>query len=178
LVEQPDWAMLDVFYANPAGHGWQTELEFLRQRAQLLACQPASSCLSPTPPHCNGGAFQDDTHWTVSDFWFDQSAAFARAWLPKEQLPAYLEQYEQLRRDVVRPKLIVLLDSSAEELLAGVCRRGRACERQLTVEQLERIRKALREQAGGPDLGPVLHAGGDGPEAVFAEVLAAVRGME
>ena len=40
LVEQPDWALLDVFYANPSGHGWQTELEFLRQRARLL-----KSCL-------------------------------------------------------------------------------------------------------------------------------------
>jgi len=27
LVEEPDWALLDDFYANPAGHGWQTELE-------------------------------------------------------------------------------------------------------------------------------------------------------
>ena len=161
LVEQPDWDLLDVFYANPAGHGWQTELEFLRQRARLLARRRV---LTP--------------NWTVSDFWFDQSAAFARAWLPAEQLPAYLDQYEQLRRDVVRPKLIVLLDAPAEELLARVRGRGRGCERRLTAEQLDRIRQAVREQAGRPELGPVLHAGGDDREAVFAEVLAAVRGME
>ena len=90
----------------------------------------------------------------MSDFWFDQSAAFARAWLPAEQLPAYLEQYEQLRRDVVRPKLIVLLDAPAEELLARVRGRGRGCERRLTAEQLDRIRQAVREQAGRPELGP------------------------
>ena len=55
--------------------------------------------------------------WLVSDFWFDQSAAFARAWLPAEQLPAFLEEYDRLRPAVVPPRLIVLLDSSAEELL-------------------------------------------------------------
>jgi len=114
----------------------------------------------------------------VSDFWFDQSAAFARAWLSAEQLPAYLEQYEQLHRDVLQPKLIVLLDAPAEMLVTRVRGRGRKCEQRLTGEQLDRIRQALREQAGRPDLGPVLHAGGDDQEAVFAEVLAAVRGME
>ena len=178
LVEQPDWAVLKAFYADPAGHGWQTELEFLRQRSRLLVAQPADSRLSPKPPHCNGGAFQDDTQWTVSDFWFDQSAAFARAWLPAEQLPAYFDRYEPLRRDVAPPKLIVLLDAPAEELLARVRGRGRVCERGLTAEQLDRIRQAVREQAGRPDLGPVLQADSTDGEAVFAEVLAAVRGME
>ncbi len=95
----------------------------------------------------------------VSDFWFDQSAAFARAWLPAEQLPAFLERVSsELRRDVVRPKLIVLLDAPAEELLARVRRRGRACERRLTRDQLDRIRQACCEQAGRPELGPVLYA--------------------
>jgi len=56
-------------------------------------------------------------------FLVDQSAAFARAWLSAEQLPAYLEQYEQLHRDVVQPKLIVLLDAPAEMLVTRV--RGR-----------------------------------------------------
>jgi deoxyadenosine/deoxycytidine kinase len=116
--------------------------------------------------------------WVVSDFWFDQSAAFARAWLPKEQLPAFLEHYEQLRRGVVQPKLIVLLDAPSEQLLSRVRRRGRRCERHLTREQLGRIRQAIEEQAGRPGLGPVLHLGDEDPAAVFAEVLAAVQGME
>ena len=78
----------------------------------------------------------------------------------------------------MRPKLIVLLDAPAEELLARVLGRGRGCERRLTAEQLDRIRQAVREQAARPELGPVLQAAGDDREAVFAEVLAAVRGME
>jgi deoxyadenosine/deoxycytidine kinase len=175
IVEQPDWALLDAFYADPAGRAWQTELEFLRHRARLL-----EDCFVAQPPsavpdlHSRGRLCHT---WAVSDFWFDQSAAFARAWLPEEQLSAFLEQYEQLRREVMQPKLIVLLDAPAEELTARVGRRGRACERRLTQEQLEHIRQAVREQAARPGLGPVLRAAGDG-EVVFAEVLAAVRGME
>ena len=163
IVECPAWPRLNAFYADPASHAWQTELEFLRQRARLL--DAAATVWS-------------EARWVVSDFWFDQSAAFARAWLPEKQLPAFLEQYEQLRRVVVQPKLTVLLDAPAEQLLARVRRRGRICERHLTREQLVRIHQAVEEQAGRPGLGPVLHSSGDDPEAVFAEVLAAVRGME
>ena len=166
IAEQPDWTALETFYADPTGHAWQIELGFLDQRARLLEKIKGDS--PPLPPH----------RWTVSDFWFDQSAAFARAWLPKEQLPVFIECYEQLRRKVTRPKLIVLLDAPAGELLARVHRRGRACERPLTEEQLDRIRQTVREQADQPESGPVLHAAGDDAEAVFTEVLAAVRGME
>ena len=161
MVERPDWDRLEAFYANPAKQGWETELEFLNERARLLS----TGSFPPEP-------------WLVSDFWFDQSVAFARAWLPAEQLPAFLEEYNRLRPAVVPPRLIVLLDSSAEELLRRIRRRGRRCERHLTAEQLDCIRQAVIEQASRPDMGPVLHAGNDDHEAVFAEVLAAVQGME
>ncbi len=162
IAERPNWDRLDAFYADPARHGWLTELEFLRQRVGLLE-----------------NAFQASlAAWTVSDFWLDQSAAFAKAWLSADQLPAFLEQYAQLRQHVARPKLVVLLDAPAEELLARLHQRGRACERQLTVAPLDRIRRAVQEHVGQPEVGPVLRAAGNDREAIFAEVLAAVRAME
>ncbi len=181
IVEQPNWAQLEAFYADPAGNAWETELEFLNGRARLLeSC--FQSLLGAQPPP----TVPDDPHsrarlrrrWAVSDFWLEQSAAFARAWLPAGQLAAFLEQHERLRQTAPRPILIVLLDAPAERLLARVRRRGRGCQRHLTAEQLERIRQSLIEQAGRPELGPVLRPGGDDPEAVFAETLAAVQGME
>jgi 2-amino-4-hydroxy-6-hydroxymethyldihydropteridine diphosphokinase len=161
VLEQPDWTRLDTFYADPAAHAWETELEFLDERTRLLNKQRL-----PTP-----------LFW-VSDFWFNQSAAFARAWLPEERLGEYLEKYEELRRRVVAPRLVVLLDAPADELLARICRRGRSCERHLNVEALARIRQAILQEAERPGVGPVLRAGGDDAEAEFAEVLAAVQGME
>ncbi len=161
IEERPNWTRLESFYADPAGQGWETELEFLDQRAGLL--------------RTNAADWAGD-RWTVSDFWFDQSAAFARAWLPEERIGDYMERHERLRPTVARPRLIVLLDAPAETLLARVRGRGRSCERRLTVEQLERIRREVAEQAGRPGLGPVLRFQSDDQETIFAEVLAAARG--
>jgi 2-amino-4-hydroxy-6-hydroxymethyldihydropteridine diphosphokinase len=160
VLEQPDWTRLDTFYADPAGHAWEMELEFLDERTRLLNKQRP-----PTP-----------LFW-MSDFWFDQSAGFARAWLPAERLGEYLERYERLRHTVVAPRLIVLLDAPADELLARVRQRGRPCERHLTVEALARIRQTVLQEAERLGVGPVLRPSGDDPQAVFAEVLAAVQGM-
>jgi 2-amino-4-hydroxy-6-hydroxymethyldihydropteridine diphosphokinase len=192
ILEQPDWPRLDAFYTDPVHRGWQMELEFLDHRAQLLAADlfpgscatgsastqsatgsaSASSYSDKIPHDCNGGA------WLISDFWFDQSAAFARAWLAEEQLPEYIERFDRLRRQVLPPKLIVLLDLPADELLIRVGRRGRECERRLTHEQLDRIRRAVRDEAQRPGLGPVLHPACNDPEGVYAEVLAAMQAME
>jgi 2-amino-4-hydroxy-6-hydroxymethyldihydropteridine diphosphokinase len=167
IVEQPHWERLDSFYADPARHAWPMEIEFLRERVRLLqSAFPATVVAKP------------NRAWTVSDFWLGQSAAFAKAWLAPDQWPAFVEQYDQLRHTVARPKLVVLLDAPAEELLRRVRERGRACERRLTVELLDRLRRAFCEQRSEPDVGPVLLARGNDSEAIFAEVLAAVRAME
>jgi deoxyadenosine/deoxycytidine kinase len=167
VVEEPDWERLDSFYADPVRHAWPMEIEFLQKRVRLLKnAFPASATV------------QANRAWTVSDFWLGQSPAFAKAWLAADQWPAFVEQYAPLRGGVARPKLVVLLDAPAEELLRRVRERGRACEQQLTFEQLDRLRRAFTEQRGEPDVGPVLLARGNAPEAIFTEVLAAVRAME
>jgi 2-amino-4-hydroxy-6-hydroxymethyldihydropteridine diphosphokinase len=161
LPEQPDWSQLDAFYADPTAHAWEMELEFIEERIKKVS----------------GTVLQPAASWVVSDFWFDQSAAFARAWLPAERIAEYLAKYEPSRRAVAAPRLVVLLDAPADELRARVGRRGRHCERHLTVEALERIRQEVIAEVKRPGVGPVLWADDD-PEAAFAEVLAAVRGME
>lgn len=164
LVEQLDPARLEAFYADRAGQGWDTELEFLRQRARLLAAD------SPSCSH--------EKRLTVSDFWFDQSLAFARVWLSPGQLEAFRDRFKQLRPRVVRPKLIVLLYAPPKELLRRVLRRGRKCERGLSEQQLERIQRAILDQASQPDQGPVLQLAADDSQRVLEEVLAAVQAME
>ena len=190
IKERPDWTRLESFYVDPDGQGWATELEFLDQRAGLLRtnapekgdsphlCDDHASMVPAFGPFRQMGTVPFFRHWSVSDFWFDQSAAFARAWLSADRIDDYMERYERLRPTVARPRLIVLLDAPAEELLDRVRGRGRNCERRLTVEQLERIRHEVAEQAGRPELGPVLRFRSDDQEAIFAEVLAAARGTE
>ena len=141
VLEQPDWERLDAFYADPAGKGWPMELEFLSERARLLG---------------RDAAVWSPRRWVVSDFWFDQSAAFAEAWLPAALLPAFQQRHRELRTKVAAPRLTVLLDGPADKLLARVSSRGRTCERRLTRGQLERIRQAVVRRTVGPDAGPVL----------------------
>ncbi len=190
ILEQPDWSRLDAFYADPAGHAWATELEFLAERTRLLGVtkvgvtKVSGTVCAKHPEGRSGKRFLTPfspppfSHWAVSDFWFDQSAAFARAWLPAERMEAFLERYERSRQAVVRPRLVVLLDAPADELVRRIHGRGRQCERRLTAEQLQRIRQAVIEQAARPGVGPVLRGGDADPDAVFVEVLAAVLGME
>ncbi|MEN6557046.1 MAG: 2-amino-4-hydroxy-6-hydroxymethyldihydropteridine diphosphokinase [Thermoguttaceae bacterium] len=161
VLEQPDWDRLDAFYADPSGLGLAMELEFLEHRARLL-----------------GDLDRSDSRWAISDFWFDQSKAFARTWLPKSQQPAFFERFEILRGAVVAPKLIVQLDAAPRELLSRVRRRGRSCERRLTEDQLNRIRCAIREETEPCGVGPVLRADNGDPTAVFQQVLAALRAMD
>ncbi len=164
LAEPLDLEQLATFYADPSSHAWATELEFLRQRTQLLAAD------SPQ--------WSQPKRLTVGDFWFDQSLAFARVWLPAGRLAAFEAQWERSRRRVVRPKLIVLLDAPGAWLLGRVLRRGRTCERGLSAEQLERIRRAVLDQTRQPDLGPVLQLAADDSDRVLGEVLAAVQAMQ
>lgn len=163
IGERPDLGLLETFYADPASHGWETELEFLRQRARLLAAD--------SPP------WAGTKRLAVSDFWFDQSLAFARVWLPPERLKAFAIRWEHRRRGVVRPKLIVLLDAPGELLLKRVLDRGRRCELGLSRRRLEQIRRSVLEQAGLPDQGPVLKLAAGDWDRAFEEVCAAVEAI-
>jgi 2-amino-4-hydroxy-6-hydroxymethyldihydropteridine diphosphokinase len=169
LAESPDWSRLAAFYADPASHGWQIELEFLDQRARLLAAvsQPAAGA-SPA------GA----DRWIVSDFWFEQSRAFAKAWLSPEQFWEFAARGEENRRRVATPRLVVFLDAPVATLLSQLHARDRACERRLNEGHLERIRQAILDEVGRPDVGPVLRWCGGDHDALFTETLAAVQAAE
>jgi deoxyadenosine/deoxycytidine kinase len=166
IREEPDLVELDAFYRDPASKAWAMEIEFLDQRVRLLSAgarrEPNSDSLS------------------ISDFWFDQSLAFARVWLPPDRLDAFLSRCEQARRQVARPRLVVLLDAPAEQLERRVRDRGRTCERGLHTEQLERIRQAMVAQASLSDQGPVLRLANrdaDDFEVIVGEVRGAIEAM-
>lgn len=165
IAEKLDLGQLETFYADPASRAWDMELEFLRQRARLLAADATQ--------------WSDRKHLVVSDFWFDQSPAFARVWLPPEQLEAFCGRWIEARHGIVRPKLIVLLDAPADELLRRVLRRSRPGEHNLSEERIERIGRAIREQATQPHQGPILRlVADDPPDRLLEETLAAVKAME
>ena len=163
ISEEFDTRRLETFYADPPGNAWDVEIEFLNQRTRLLgADSPRWS--------------QPDRLW-VSDFWFDQSLAYAEVWLPPERREAFRRRWHQARDRVVAPKLTVLLDAPTNELLERVRRRGRRAERSLNAERLEQIRQAILELAEQPGHGPILHLMHDDTNRVVAEVRTAVEAM-
>lgn len=164
LAEEIDTTRLGDFYADPASHAWSVELQFLDQRRRLLSTEDRLWRDRQTP--------------VVSDFWFDQSAAFARVWLPPEEYARFVPRFEAARPQVVRPRLVVLLEATGRELHERVLRRGRACERRLTADTLDRIAQAIDRQTREPDVGPVLRVGSRNPDAALEEVSAAVQAMK
>lgn len=163
VAEQVDLRRLAQFYADPASRAWPVELEFLSQRSRLLSA--------------GAGIWQDRSRAKVSDFWFDQSAAFARVWLAPDQYSQFAAQCEAARRTVVQPRLVVLLEATGEELHERVLCRGRDCERRLTPDVLERIARAIDRQTRQPEVGPVLRLGREAANTAFEEVAAAVLAM-
>ena len=137
------------------------ELEFLQQRAQLLAA--------------DGPQWQLPEGTWVSDFWFGQSAAFARAWLSSGEQAEFRRRWAEARRSVVRPRLIVLLDAPTEVLLNRIRQRGRAGEQSLTTEILNQIRENIRTETRQPDVGPVMHLTLDEAQPMIEEISAAMQ---
>jgi len=161
LPETLDLAALEAFYRDPAGRAWAMELEFLQQRARALD-RSAPEWSGSGPP-------------VVTDFWFDQSPAFARIWLAPDRWPAFNERWESVRREVVRPKLTVWLDTSADTLRQRIAERGRRGEEVLSAELLDRLRQTLADCLRLPDQGPVLRLDGSADrEALVSEVTTAI----
>jgi 2-amino-4-hydroxy-6-hydroxymethyldihydropteridine diphosphokinase len=166
LPETLDESTLETFYADPAAHAWAMEIEFLETRHRLLFSSP-----------------NDKNQWTekqlaVSDFWFDQSLAFARVWLTPDKFAEFERRFEELRREVARPKLLVLLDAPVDALLKRIRRRARRGEESLTLERLEQIRQSILHQAALPDVGPVLRLDSRTAEESLIEAVAAIEAME
>jgi 2-amino-4-hydroxy-6-hydroxymethyldihydropteridine diphosphokinase len=166
LAETIEENKLESFYTDLDKRAWEMEADFLETRRRLLFHSP-----------------DDKTRWpekclTVSDFWFDQSAAFARAWLEPEKFAKFERRFEECRREVVRPKLLVILDAPAETLLDRIRRRARRGENLLTVERLDRIRRSILAQAAMPDVGPVLKLETASEEESLIELQAAIEAME
>lgn len=163
LLENVDAHRLAAFYSNPAGEAWATEIEFLLERA--LRLDAADRVWQPP-------------RLVVSDFWFDQSMAFAQVWLTPDRRDEFRLRWQEVRPAVVRPKLIVLLEAPADVLRQRIATRARPFEQSIPVERLEQIAAELDAAVCWPDQGPVLRVPMAEPGAMVAEAQAAIEAMD
>ncbi|MFW6125460.1 MAG: 2-amino-4-hydroxy-6-hydroxymethyldihydropteridine diphosphokinase [Pirellulales bacterium] len=163
IDDRPPPGGLEAFSADPPGNAWGAAIEFLESRARLLDAE------SP-------GWSQPGRLW-VSDFWFAECLALAEVWLASEPRDAYRRRWEAARRTVVAPKLTVVLDAPAERLLDRLREQGRRPGSGLSLEMLDRFRRAILDESARPGQGPVLRLACEDSPLVREEVLAAVEAM-
>jgi 2-amino-4-hydroxy-6-hydroxymethyldihydropteridine diphosphokinase len=167
VCESLDSALLTPFYADPAGRGWSTEIRFLDERNELL---------SQAMPVSENPANDYKQQWLISDFWFDQSLAFARVWLAEREFAHYEQRWRSMRENAQlrTPRLLVVLEAPGETLLARVQTRGRDYEQQLTATRLEQLQQSILAVIDQLQPGPILRLDARDPQHALTETTAAI----
>jgi 2-amino-4-hydroxy-6-hydroxymethyldihydropteridine diphosphokinase len=143
----PDPAhLLETEIPGPlAGRSLQEEIEWAKRRADAI----------------DAAAWTEPGRWAVSDFWLDESIASARTRLSAERFACFQQAYLPLAGQVMRPKLLVLLDDDQNRAPGA-----------------DRLRESLREQVAQSFRGPVLRLNAADPEQALAELIAALDAMQ
>lgn len=130
--------------ADSSGRAVRTEIEFLACRRRLLA--------RASWPPCED--------WSISDFWFDQSLAWSARLDAAGQAEVHAA-WQQANKEVVPPKLLVLLRSPRED------------------DPIAReLSDALETLSRRPGVGPVLRLRADDRDAMLQEAAAALAAMQ
>lgn len=118
VLEQPEMnPFLGRFYAERERWALATQIEFLFQRADLLA-QAAE--------RLNAG------HRVVGDFILEKDPLFASLNLTEDEARLYERVFEQLRPAPLKPDLVIYLQAQPETLIERVRKRGLDAERKIT----------------------------------------------
>jgi hypothetical protein len=104
----------------------------------------------------------------ISDFWLEQSRVFVRESCRDSSVEVFADAIRETSSLVVRPKLLVLVDSS---VATGAQAEG-ARNADLGTDQVALITEAQR-----PGVGPLLHLTNDDATANLAEAAAAIAAM-
>lgn len=122
IYEQPEEnPFLQDFYKDPQRFAFQTQLFFLlsRYRQQQDSFQP--------------DLFHD---YTVSDYLFAKDRIFAHLNLEDRELFLYDRVASLLERDVLKPDLVVYLQSTPERLMSNIRKRGRNYEKNMSEDYI------------------------------------------
>lgn len=147
--------------SDSSGPAVAREIEFLARRQHALARQ----------------TWDRPNAWAVSDFWFDQSLAWAAVSLDQADWADVHEAWQRAQETIVRPKLLVVLkpgaaaDGSESQAEAASVAQESAAERRKLSEELDRL-------ARRPGIGPVLWLSVADWQATVREASAALASMQ
>lgn len=122
----PFW---QVFYSDPVKYAFETEITFLLQHYHEI------------------NKHQLNMGKTICcDFSFFLDIAYAEIGLQGSKLKAFLSVYEEVKRDLAPPALLVYLKCDAKTELDRIRRRARAVEDSINIEFLDALNSSLDRQ--------------------------------
>ena len=139
-IELPHENLLRNYFRDPIRYGWETEIKLLRQRSLDLEARQ----------------FENMDAVIVSDFWFNQSCAFAQFGLNRQHERTFQQQWEAARKKVLSPSLVVLLDAPTKVLLTQIRQKHPVYEHDITSDWLNQLRQTFDQLVRTPHVGPFL----------------------
>ncbi len=125
LLEDADEnPFLERFYQDPRSAALQTQLFFLFQRARQIQELRQTDMFRPV---------------RIADFIMEKDKLFAQMTLDEEEYKLYEQVYAHVTLDAPTPDLVIYLQAPADVLKKRVHKRGRAYEKRMDEEYLERI---------------------------------------
>jgi len=118
----PFW---QAFYVDPTANAFETEVSFLLQHYHDVKASIKT-----------GRSF-------VCDFSLYLDLAYAHVTLPESKRHAFLSVYQEVKRELPPPTLLIHLQCGPETELERIRRRGRNVERSITIGYLQQINSQL-----------------------------------
>ena len=121
---------LPKFYKEMKNYAFQTQLFFLLNRYKQQQA-----------------LFQNElfSSGMMADYLFEKDRIFAYVNLDESELVLYEKLYAILKPQVPKPDLVIYLQANTETLIKRIKLRGRAYEKTISHEYLERLNKAYSE---------------------------------
>ncbi len=131
LEEFADNPFLPFFYENPERYAFPVELFFLTERYKQL-----EATLSHQDLFSNGN---------IADYTFPKSMLFSRSNLSTQEYRLFQNLYKILQRNIPHPDLLVYLHRPVEQLIEQIKKRGRAYEKNIDADYLNKIQNTYFE---------------------------------
>lgn len=119
---------LQDFYSNATKYTFETEISFILQHYHQIKKE------------------QVDSKSNICDFSFILDLAYAEIGLQATKLKAFHAIFDEIKRDLPPPALLVHLICDAKTELGRIRTRGRAIEESVNLEFLEKLNKAVERQ--------------------------------
>lgn len=118
---------LEKFYENRRRYAFQTQMFFLINRFKQQEDVRQEDLFSS---------------YIISDYIFEKDRIFAYLNLQGDELKLYESIYPLLAKNIIKPDLVIYLQSKVERLVYNIKKRGRFIEKSLTRSYIEELSEA------------------------------------